>query len=97
MSGAERHERAVRQSLRWAAEAALAGDFRLALGWLEVVHTIDGDLPPGWEAKRQRWLVEAGRAAAEDAGENVGGDPGESGEDAAPGSARSVVIPDANQ
>ena len=42
MSDAERHRRAVAQSLRFAQEAATRGDFDDAPEWLGVVEIVDG-------------------------------------------------------
>ena len=57
MTSTERHEQAVAQSLRWAEDAAATQDFKQALGWLAVVETVDGALPPEWEQARTSWLV----------------------------------------
>ena len=49
MSGAERHQWAVAQTLGFAQEAAARGDFKGALQWLEVVEVVDGVLPVEWQ------------------------------------------------
>lgn len=49
MSGAERHQWAVAQTLGFAQEAAARGDFNGALQWLEVVEVLDGGLPVEWQ------------------------------------------------
>jgi hypothetical protein len=56
LSPADRHELAVRQSLRWAETAAAEGDFTRALSWLATVEAIEGRLPAGWEQRRRAWM-----------------------------------------
>ena len=56
MTGAERHERALANTLGFAREAAAKGDFAGALEWLGVVEIVDGALPAGWEQTRALWL-----------------------------------------
>ncbi len=56
MTGAERHQRAVANTLGFAREAAAKGDFAGALEWLGVVEIVDGALPVGWEQTRASWL-----------------------------------------
>ncbi len=79
MTGAERHERAVANTLRLAREAAASGDFAAALEWLTVVEIVDGALPAGWELTHALWL--RGRASAN----------GDRGGAAAPGAAAAGV------
>lgn len=55
ISPADRHELAVRQSLRWAETAAAEGDFARAVSWLATVEAIEGQLPAGWEQRRRAW------------------------------------------
>ncbi|MGO9906806.1 MAG: hypothetical protein ACLP4R_04735 [Solirubrobacteraceae bacterium] len=62
MTEAERHERAVANTLGFAQEAAAKGDFAGALEWLGVVEIVDGALPAGWERKRALWLRGGGSA-----------------------------------
>lgn len=52
---AERHELAVRQSLRWAEAAAAEGDFGQALSWLATVEAVEGGLPGDWSQRRDAW------------------------------------------
>jgi len=63
MTGAERHERAVANTLGLAREAAAKGDFAGALEWLVVVEIVDEALSAGWELTRTSWL--RGQASAE--------------------------------
>jgi hypothetical protein len=63
MTGAERHQRAVANTLGLAREAAAKGDFAGALEWLGVVEIVDGALPAGWELTRASWL--RGQASAD--------------------------------
>ena len=56
MTEAERHERAVANTLGFAREAAPSGDFTGALEWLGVVEIVDGALPAEWERTRALWL-----------------------------------------
>lgn len=56
MSGADRHDRAVANTLGFAREAAANGDFAGAIEWLGVVEIVDGALPAGWEQTRASWL-----------------------------------------
>jgi hypothetical protein len=56
MTGTERHQRAVANTLGFAREAAAKGDFGGALEWLGVVEIVDGALPAGWEQTRATWL-----------------------------------------
>jgi hypothetical protein len=63
MTGAERHQRAVANTLGLAREAAVSGHFAAALEWLAVVEIVDGALPTGWELTRALWL--RGQATAD--------------------------------
>jgi hypothetical protein len=63
VTGAERHERAVANTLGFAREAAASGDFAGALEWLGVVEIVDGALPAGWELTRAVWR--RGQASAD--------------------------------
>jgi hypothetical protein len=63
MTGAERHARAVANTLGFAREAAAQGDFAGALEWLGVVEIVDGALPAGWELTRAVWR--RGQASAD--------------------------------
>lgn len=62
MSGAERHQWAVAQMLGFAQEAAVRGDFKSALQWLEVVEVVDGVLAVKWLRTRALW--QRGESAA---------------------------------
>ena len=55
MNAAERHQRAVAQSLRFAQEAADRGALGEALEWLGVVELVDQRLPAEWERARAGW------------------------------------------
>jgi hypothetical protein len=55
VSGAERHQWAVAQTLGFAQEAAARGDFEDALQWLRVVEVVDGGLPVAWQRTRAVW------------------------------------------
>ena len=55
MNVAERHQRAVAQSLRFAQEAADRGALGEALEWLTVVEYVDDGLPVQWERARACW------------------------------------------
>jgi hypothetical protein len=55
MPPAERHELAIRQSLRWAERAAREGDYERALGWLTMVERVEGRLPDEWRRTREVW------------------------------------------
>jgi hypothetical protein len=55
VSGAERHQWAVAQTLGFAQEAAAREDFKGALQWLEVVEVVDGVLPVKWLRTRASW------------------------------------------
>jgi hypothetical protein len=52
VSGAERHQWAAAQMLGFAQEAAVRGDFKRPLQWLEVV---DGVWPVKWLRTRALW------------------------------------------
>jgi hypothetical protein len=56
-SRAERHERAVAQTLRWAQEAAVSQCFDDALDWLQTVAVVDGPLSPGWQRTQASWRL----------------------------------------
>ena len=56
-SQAQRHERAVAQSLRWAQEAAVNQSFDDALGWLQTVAMVDGPLSPDWQRTQASWRL----------------------------------------
>jgi hypothetical protein len=56
VSGAGRHERAGAQTLGFAREAAVGGDFAEAIEWLKVVEVVNGVPPVGWERTRALWL-----------------------------------------
>lgn len=74
LSAGERHELAVRQSLRWAERSAHEGDYEQALSWLATVEAVEGQLPDVWHERRRAWLT-AQRAQA---ASRKGHDPGRS-------------------
>ena len=49
------HTQAVRNTLRWADEAATQGDIAAGLEWLATVEAIGEELPEGYRAKRVAW------------------------------------------
>jgi hypothetical protein len=51
-----KHLAAVAGSFRYASEAAVRGDYRDALGWLQVLEAVGEELPSRYLAKRQEWL-----------------------------------------
>ena len=63
MSDPQQHERAVAQSLSWAAEAAERNDFADALAWLAVVEAVDGELAPEWQRAQASWASQMMTAA----------------------------------
>jgi hypothetical protein len=62
----EQHRAAVTRSLNWAEQAAAEGDYPGALSWLATIEAIDGELPPGVDAKRRSWAASARAAAMAD-------------------------------
>jgi hypothetical protein len=54
-----RRAAAVRRALDWAEVAAMLGDFREALSWLNLVESIGGSIPGHLVAQRQVWLEQA--------------------------------------
>ncbi len=46
---------AVRQSLRWATNAAAEKDYATALCWLAIAEAVDGELSGEWEQRRRDW------------------------------------------
>ncbi len=59
MAGLDRHERAVQRTFGWAQEAASRGDLGEAVAWLTMLESLEGRLPPAWEAQRRRWVQQA--------------------------------------
>jgi hypothetical protein len=57
ISASERHALAVRQALRWAERSAGAGDYASALTALATIERVEDPLPPGWQERRQAWLL----------------------------------------
>jgi hypothetical protein len=55
----DRHTLAIRQVLRWAAQAAGTGDYENALRALSTIERVEGELPGNWEARRQAWISAA--------------------------------------
>jgi hypothetical protein len=55
MTGIERDELALAQTLGWAQEAADRADFDEAIDWLHVVELVHGALPDEWTPTRQAW------------------------------------------
>lgn len=63
--GTDLHDQAVRPesieiALDWAEVAAMLGDFREAVSWLEYVEWLSGTLPPELADLRQTWSCAAG-------------------------------------
>ena len=54
-----RRAAAVRRALDWAEVAAMLGDFREALSWLNLVESIGGTVPGYLVDQRQGWLERA--------------------------------------
>ena len=46
----------VAVALDWAEVAAMLGDFRDAVGWLDYAQRVDGTLPARFAARRRAWL-----------------------------------------
>jgi hypothetical protein len=63
-SRAQRHERAVAQTLRWAQEAAVSQSFDDALEWLQTVAIVDGPLSPDWQRMQASWRLLAAEQRA---------------------------------
>lgn len=59
ISAANRHALAVRQALRWAAQAAAAGRYEAALRALDTMERIEGTLDGEWRERRQAWEAAA--------------------------------------
>ncbi len=59
MAAVDRHERALQQTFTWAQEAAARGDLAEAVSWLTMLESLEGRLPPAWEAQRRRWVQQA--------------------------------------
>jgi hypothetical protein len=57
ISPGDRHALAVRQALRWAAQAAAAGDYDRALRGLATIERVEGALPEDWQSRRQAWIT----------------------------------------
>jgi hypothetical protein len=51
--------------LTWAEQAAGAGQYATALAWLATIEAVEGELPPGFDAKRRAWAASADAAPAE--------------------------------
>jgi hypothetical protein len=51
---AERHRRAVEQTIQWAIDAAGAGQYQDALSWMRVLETVEGQLPSELKPLRDR-------------------------------------------
>jgi hypothetical protein len=51
---------AVASTLTWADDAAAAGDYARAVGWLRVIEAIGDELPREYQTKRRKWLEAAG-------------------------------------
>ena len=54
---AERRALAIRQSWRWAQQAAREGDYERALSWLDMIERTDGRLPPEGHEARKLWTA----------------------------------------
>lgn len=59
ISAVNRHALAVRQALRWAAQAAATGDYEAALRALDTIERVEGALGPDWQERRQAWQAAA--------------------------------------
>ena len=59
ISATNRHALAVRQALRWAAQAAAAGEYEAALRALDTMERIEGSLDGDWRERRQAWQAAA--------------------------------------
>lgn len=57
---AGRHDLGVASTLTCADDAAAAGDYARAVGWLRVVEAIGDELPREYQTKRREWLEAAG-------------------------------------
>jgi hypothetical protein len=54
-----RRAAAIRRALDWAEVAAMLGDIREALSWLNLVESIGGTIPGHLIDQRQLWLEQA--------------------------------------
>lgn len=52
---AEKHRRAVRNTLGWADAAAAGGDYLDAIAWLDMLTAIGDELPIDYRIKRAAW------------------------------------------
>jgi hypothetical protein len=59
ISAVNRHALAVRQGLRWAAQAAAGGDYEAALRSLDTLERVEGTLTPDWQERRRAWQTAA--------------------------------------
>jgi hypothetical protein len=50
---------AVSDALEWAEVAAMLGDFADAVGWLDYVEQVDGELPAAFAERRADWSARA--------------------------------------
>jgi len=62
MSAGDRRALAIRQALRWAEQAAGAGDYEGALTALATIERVEGPLSHHWQACRQTWLTASAEA-----------------------------------
>jgi hypothetical protein len=53
----------VAVALDWAEVAAMLGDYRDALRWLEYVERVSGALPAEYDERRRSWLAQVTDAA----------------------------------
>jgi hypothetical protein len=58
-ASAGRRAAAIRRALDWAEVAAMLGDFREALSWLNLAESIGANIPADLIAQRQLWLKRA--------------------------------------
>lgn len=63
-SQADQHHRAVMNTLRWADEAAAAGDFAGAIAWLDVITAMGDELPHPYPDRRAVWQADIRNTAA---------------------------------
>lgn len=54
-SPADKHRRAVMNTLSWADECAAQGDYVNAIAWLDTITAIGDELPRPYRAKRAMW------------------------------------------
>ncbi len=63
---AEKHHRAVMNTLSWADQSAADGDYADAVAWLDTITAIGDPLPTPYAARRASWQAAMGTAGAPD-------------------------------